>query len=309
MSNRTSQILSAVAAALLVALGVAVKFSPPIPAAAVPWLGAIAAIGGALATRLLPPFVPQMLQAWPRFGKVLSQITGSVLAVLAFAPLLPVKQPGLASWIAFASALIGAVGSALLPHEPVAAQGLTGSADELAKIRQGGFVRLGMLPILIIAGAAVLCALGCATQDFVNGGRKTLTIAAQAQADGISAFVKYDAIHQEAIATKDEPVDVRKAELATYRASRAKVMDAVDALGSVTSAAAKQLDAIEAGAAKSTDFVPYLAAVISAGTALHDVLAAIGVDLPVLDNLLDKPTVPPLPAPPLKSKSFAPAVA
>lgn len=174
--------------------------------------------------------------------------------------------------------------------------------------RQGGFVRLAPMMLLLIAGAAFLAAVGCvSTADFVNGGRKTLNIAAQAQADGIGAFVKYDAIHQEAIAAKDEPVDARKAELATYRATRAKVMDGVDALASATSAASKQLDAIEAGAAKSADFLPYLAAVISAGTALHDILAALGIDLPVLDNLLDKPA-PPLPTPPASSRISATVV-
>jgi hypothetical protein len=89
---KPSQIASAVVSALLVALGVAVKFSnlfsPDISTVASVLLG----VGGALSTRLLPPFLPSMLP--PHVEKVLSQINGSVLAVLAVLVATPVIDSG-----------------------------------------------------------------------------------------------------------------------------------------------------------------------------------------------------------------------
>lgn len=113
---KPSQVTSAVVAVLLLALGVAVNFSTLFPANIITIVTVLIGVGGALATRLLPPFLPSTLP--PHVEKVLSQINGSALAVLALLAATPAIPPSVQPWVAFFMALAGAIGTSFLQNEP-----------------------------------------------------------------------------------------------------------------------------------------------------------------------------------------------
>ena len=110
--------LPVVVAVSLVALGCVIKFSTLFPASVVPWIGLALGVGGALATRLLSPFLLLMLPS--RVDKVLSQINGSVLGVFGFLSVSTVIPASAQPWICFLMGLAGAFGTAFLQQEPPA---------------------------------------------------------------------------------------------------------------------------------------------------------------------------------------------
>ncbi len=113
------KIATAIVTALLVALGVAMKWTSLLPVGAVPYVALAAGIGGALATNLLPPFVPALLP--PQVLHVLARLFATATAMLGvMSPLLhtiPTLPPNATAWAGFAAALIGALGAAFSPRD------------------------------------------------------------------------------------------------------------------------------------------------------------------------------------------------
>jgi hypothetical protein len=108
-----------------------------------------------------------------------------------------------------------------------------------------------MRPFSVCLRLALLSAFlmmpACATRDFIKTSRIAIDTAARAQTEVWREFARGDLIHQEAIVAEDLPKADRRIKMDAYRAVRARLLDAMDALAKATDAAASSVDAFEAG--------------------------------------------------------------
>ena len=110
---------SVIVTALLAVLGCLAGFTNVLPPVAMPYLALSIGVLGALSTRLLPAFVPSFIPA--HVEKVLAEIIGTATAVLgavtSVVHFLPGAPPAMSTWLTVVTAALGALGTALLPHE------------------------------------------------------------------------------------------------------------------------------------------------------------------------------------------------
>ena len=129
----------------------------------------------------------------------------------------------------------------------------------------------------IVAPAVVLAlfVVGCGGASFTDTAQKTLTTSLAATNAARDQFLSWDRAHQLELVDAATSPDDAKADLATYRAKRVKVIRAFTITYTTIGAAAALIPLVERGIKKDTDLIRLLIDVASATAAVKDAYNAI----------------------------------